>query len=365
MKRHAYDLRWPGIRDSLKTRQESEKRQAEAAQAEKKFAAKQKEEDAARQGRLRDLESARWRSSLVISGLEREVGNLKTELKRLKDLDDEDIRREKERNGWWAFLASPIYGREVDTEENKVERERGRLNRVASRSIKGSELAEKEGRVRKLKDALRDVDGRIAAERKKVDDEKRRVEEEARAMRMKMEQEVRDREMKEARERIVRAQKEWAERAAREMREAQAAREAQERARMAAEAERRRKEAEQLAQAKERAEEAARKAKKLQDKMAAKTAREARNRSGTTAKNSSCRHERYWTRIEGRQVCGNCSAVQSRFAFQCPGCKMMACANCRQSLRGEKRKHGGIPRRQSGFAGNDDHDYDHPFYDYD
>lgn len=353
-KRRAYDLRWPSIRDSERAKQESEKRQAEAAQAETRRTAearaKKQEEDNVRQERLRNLESARWRYDDNIFELSRVIRKLRADLKRLRDQDDVDLRKERELNSWWTYLASPIYGRREETEQQKQERETNRLNRVASKSIKGSELVEKEAKLQGLQDAVKDVNGRIAVERKKVADEQRRVEEEASATRLKMEQEARIREM---REKMAKAQKE---RAAKEAREAQAAREAQEaweklkRARVAAAAERLRREAEERAQTRRAAEEAAQKAKKARD-----------DRSGMAMK-STCRHERFWPKIEGRQLCSKCHAVQSRFAFQCPGCRMVACASCRQSLRGEKTKSSGVPGRQYRFAHEDDYDFD--TYDY-
>ena len=364
-KRRAYDLRWPGIRDTLRTQQESEKRRAEAAQAENKRAtearAKKQEEDNARQARLWDLEQSRWRHDSDIFELSRAIKKLVADLKRLQDLDDEDIRKEKERDSWWAYLASPIYGAPAkETDEEKQERETKHLHRQASKRIKGSELADKEARLRKLQDALRDVNGKIAMEKEKAEDEKRKVEEEARARKMKFEQEARERAMREARESwMAQAKKERAERAAREAREAQAMREAQERARVAAEA--RRREAEERAEAVRRAEEAA----------AAQKARKAREKardgwSGLAAKRSTCRHEGWWPKVEGRQLCSKCHAFQNRFALQCPGCSMVACAGCQKVLRSERRKGGGVTgNRQYGFAGNDDYDNEFPFYDYD
>lgn len=359
-KRRAYDLRWPSIRDSEWAKQESEKRQAEAAQAETRRTAetraKKQEEDNTRQERLRNLESARCRYDNDIFELSRVIRKLVADLKRLQDQDDNDIRKERERNSWWTYLASPINGRVEETEQQKQERETNRLNRGASKRIKGSELAERETKLQRLQDALNDVNGKIAVEKKKVKDEKRRVEEEARASRLKMEQEARVRAMREMREKMVQAQKE---RAAKEAREAQAARERLEalekleRARVAAAAERRRKEAEERAQTIRRAEEAAKKAEKARG-----------DRSGVTTK-STCRHERFWPKIEGRQLCSKCHAVQSRFVFQCPGCRMVACASCRQSLRGGKRKGGVASGRQYVFARDDDYDCDISYYDYD
>ena len=366
-KRRAYDLRWPGIRDTLRTQQESEKRNAEAAQAEKKRAtearAKKQEEDNARQARLQNLEQSRWRHDSDIFELSRAIKKLAADLKRLQDLDDDDVRKEKERSGWWQYLASPIYGAPAkETDEQQQERETKHLHRQASKRIKGSELTEKEARLRKLQDALRDVNGKIAVEKKKAEDEKRRVEEAARARKLRMEQEARERAMREAREAreswLAQAQKERAERAAREAREAQAMREAQERVRVAAET--RRREAEERAEAVQRAEEAA----------AAQRARKARENardgwSGLAAKRSTCRHEGWWPKVEGKQLCSKCHAFQNRFALQCPGCSMVACAGCQKVLRSERRKGGGVAGRQYGFAGNDDYDCDFSFYDYD
>lgn len=292
------------------------------------------------------------------------IRKLVADLKRLQEQDDEDLRKERERNGWWAYLASPIYGKVSETDEQKQTRETKRLDRVASKSIKGSELDEKKARLQRLQDALQNVSGKIAAEKKRAEDEKKRVEYEATARKLKMEQEARDRAMQERRERMAKAQRESNERAAREAREAQAAREAQERAweaeqaqeraRMAAAAEKRRRDLEERAQKTRAAEEAARRARPTRNN----------NRSEPAAKRT-CRHGRFWPKIEGAQLCSNCCAMQRHFAFECPGCKIVACGSCRRILRGENGKGGGVSGRRYGFAGNDNYGDDSPFFDYD
>ena len=384
-KRQAYDLRWPSIRDSLRTQQETEKRQAEQAEAEKKRAAearaRKQQEDTAREERLRIWEQSKGRYDWDIFELARATRKLTADLKRLKDLDDEDVRREKERNGWWAYLTSPIYGQVKETDEQKQQRKKGRFDRLASRRIKESELAEKEARLKKLQDALRDVTGQIAAEKKKAADEKNKVEEEARARRQ---QEARAREMREAQERLAEMQKRRAEQAAKEAREAQArwdAWEAQERARKEA---KERAEAE-LRAAKERVEAEWRAAKERVEAewraaretaaAAAKQAKKAQNDRAGRASQSTCRHDGWWPKVEGKQFCGTCRTVQPRFALQCPGCKMVACASCQKSLRGARWKGnaggrggvgGGRSERHYGFKRTYDcGDDDVPFYDYD
>ena len=385
-KRREYDLRWPSIRDGLRARQESEKRQAEATQAEAKRAAearvKKQQEDRARDERLRNLEQNRWKYNVDIFELSRVIRKLEADLKRLKEQDDEDARKEKERNGWWAYLTSPIYGQVKETEEQKQERENKRLQRNAAKRIKGSDLVEKEARLRNLQDALRGVENRIAAE-------KRKVEEEERARKLKMEQEARDRAMREERERMAKRQKERDEQAARMVREArervakwqreraeQAAKEAREA--QAAQEAWEAQERERVAQARERAAAAAEQRRRREAKIRAEATRRTeeamktpkkapKHRSGR-ATQSTCRHDGWWPKVEGRQLCGKCNTFQNRFLLQCPGCQMVACASCQKSLRGGgtwKGKSGGVTGRQYGFGGNDEYDWDEiPSYDY-
>ena len=338
-KRRAYDTQWADIRDRLRAQQESDRRQAEAAETEKTRAteesAKRQKENSARQERLRLLEVFKSRYDSDIFEVSRVIRKLIVDLKRLQDQDDEDLRKERERNSWWAYLASPIYGKVNETQEQKQARETKRLHRIASKSIKGSELRENEAKLQRLQDALQNVNSKIAVEKKKGEDEAwiQMMEK-----KLRMEQEARNRAQQEMREKWAKIQKEQAERAAKEAREAREAQEAQERVRKAAE---------ERAQAMRAAEEATRKAKKA---------------SGSTK--STCRHDKFWPKVEGRQLCSNCRTVQRRFAFQCPGCRMIACASCRQTLRGEKRKTFNSGQ-QFGFNSNDNYDADFSYYDYD
>ena len=372
-KRRAYDLRWPSIRDGLRARQESEKRQAEASQAEAKRAAearaRKQQEEKAREERLRNLEQNRRKYDHDIPELSRVIRKLVADLKRLKDQDDEDARKERERNGWWAYLTSPIYGKVKETDEQKQERDNKRLQRNAAKTIKESDLAVKEAKLQKLQDALRDVNGRIAVEKKKVEDEKRRVEAEERARKIKIEQEARDRAMREFWERMAKLQREQDEQAAKKAREAQAAREAreaQERERQAQEREETHRQMELLRR---------KRAEAIQKREeAAKKTREVPNHRSERATQSTCRHHGWWPKVEGRQLCGRCNTFQHRFLLQCPGCNIMACASCSKSLRGERpwENLGGGTGRPYGFTRNHGYEpddipsWDHHYeYEYD
>jgi hypothetical protein len=58
-------------------------------------------------------------------------------------VSSEELRKERERNNWWTFITSPIYGEGQETEEQKQRRETERLQRLASKSIK-NQLAQRE-----------------------------------------------------------------------------------------------------------------------------------------------------------------------------------------------------------------------------
>ena len=371
--RRDYDVRWPSIRDRLRTQQEAEKRQAEAAQAEKERTAEaraREQEDTARETLLRSLEQSRGRYDGDIFEMSRATCKLDADLRRLKVQDEEDVRKEKERNGWWAYLTTPIYGQEKETDEQKQKREENCVHRIASRRIKESELAEKQAKLKKLQDILSKVNGRIAAEKKKVEDEKFKADAEAR---VRKQQEQTARMMREAQERADEFQRQQAERAAQEAREAKAAfdaweareraREAQERAWAAAER-RREQEADELAAAgAER--KAAREAAAAASLAAAATkrARKARNdrasQQNRSSDTSTCRHDGWWPKLEGTQLCGSCQSIQRRFALQCPQCKMVACASCQKTLKGVRWK------GEAGQSGRRRRDGEMPFFDYD
>ncbi len=354
-KRRVYDVRWASIRDSLRAQQESERRQAEAAETERKRAteerAKNQREEAARQERLRPLELLKFKYDSDIFEINRVVRKLNRDLKRLQDQDDGDLRKERERNSWWAYLASPIYGKLKDTDEQKQKRETERLHRHASKSIKVSELHTKEAKLQGLQDALKGVNSQIAAEKMRAEDE---VRAQARERVLRMQQEAGSRAQQEIREQWAKNQKDFAERVAKQAREAQAAREARE-AREAQERMRQAAAAQQRKRVMRAAEEAAQRARNDRSKSTTPSYSSFRS-SGSTK--STCRHDKFWPRVEGRHCCSNCHTVQRRFAFQCPRCSIIACANCRQALRREVPKSHNAGQR---FSVDSENNYDAGF----
>lgn len=363
-KRRLYDMRWPSIKERLRAQHESEKHKAEAEEREQRRAsqqrAKEKVVEEVRQKRVRHLEVLKRRYNDDIFEVARAVRILTVDLRRLQDKDDQDLREQRERNGWMAYLTSPIYGKQRETDDEKLARETERIQRLASKRIKESELKEKEAKLNRLQDALRDANEKIAVENEKAEEAlKSQVREEtlrkAQEARMKAEREMREK-WERSEEIRVKAQKERAEREAKTRREAEAARKAQEekeRVRKAAAAERDKVEAKKQAQRRQEEQERMRKALAERNQKLAEERRRATHAAEEAARNaraqygsfhapnytpSNCKHERYWPKVEGSQQCHNCNLIQNRFAYHCPGCRMVACANCRQVLRGEVRK---------------------------
>ena len=334
--RRTYDAQWVHIRHYQSTQREEERRQSEKAAAERKKAAEETLNSQAQQRKLQErlqpLEKQRSQHEGSIFETNRVIRRLAAELKRVRDLDEEELRKQNERNSWWTYFTSPVYGKAQESEEEKQKRETERLQRLATKSIKGYELQQMEAKLKIFESALKDTAQKIAAERTKYDIElqaqRARKEEQARkeadAKRRAHEQAQRDRQAEIAAEQARLWREKAREEALRAAKEAREAEEARERMRVAREAE--------LKQRQELMRAAREVATREAQVRAAQRTKEARRR----AQPSTCQHKAFWPKIDGRHVCGSCHKKQNLFAFQCPGCKIIACAPCRQDARNEK-----------------------------
>ncbi|KAL8783605.1 MAG: hypothetical protein Q9195_009339 [Heterodermia aff. obscurata] len=246
--RRTYDLLWVGIRQRKKAQEErAEVSKNEQKRAAEERARKQKEQTAWLE-QLEPLEKQKSEYETKIFEGSRVIRQLAAALKRLQERDDEDLRKESERNSWWTFITSPIYGKQTpETEEQKQQREFHRLQRLHSKSIKEKELIQQEANVHNFKDRLQDVTGKIAAVKRKREDA-RLVDEARMQERLRKEQEAkRWAEAEAERERQAKLRAEWeaesarrrkeeaVKLAARQAKEAQEAEEARKRARVAQE----------------------------------------------------------------------------------------------------------------------------------
>lgn len=208
------------------------------------------------------------------------------------------------------------------------------LHRLHSRAIKETDISRKERRLQELNDLLRDVITSVAAVEKE--------EENAARIRMaKLEQEKKAEQQRKFREQeALRGEQEaWRKRQEQEMRE-RARKEAAERTER--EARERQEFQERFNRAREEsdAQDRVRRAREAYGKTErpSETSRpfERDRASGDSWKTSPRLHEKFWPKREGSHHCSNCHHVQSHFAFQCPDCGRVACANCRRLLRGKK-----------------------------
>lgn len=234
---------------------------------------------------------------------------------------------EVKKNSWKAWMLSPIYGRKVDSEEEKERKSRTLQERKIMRDMKERRLVLKKADL-KMHEAALKYDMGIVDAAERCDDEKiRRLRD---RIREKEEREKQERERVE-RERLAKLWKQWQEQHEKLEREA-------------AEAFRKQRAEEQAAEQK-RAEERRKKWQResVQQQREfterAKQAKEQRQREVVRQQRQTqkaCYHQGWWPKMEGRAACPECDDVWN-YLLQCPNCDMMACPKCQHNLRPKGR----------------------------
>ncbi len=237
---------------------------------------------------------------------------------------------------WFSFLV----GRREPPEEKEA-RERRATERSMGRIVREAELSQRQGHVDKVAARLQDVDTRIAKARRDMaleqEWEQARQEAAERAERM------RQQEQREAAERAKQRhqQEQWKAKLAewrrqQEQQEAEAVEKIREQEQQEAlqRAERKRKQEQQ--EALQRAE----RKRKQEQQEALQRAERKRKQEQEQQRAIACQHRGWWNRVEGSRLCGLCRHSTTRYAFQCPGCPMIACAGCRVTLKGGSAKRG-------------------------
>ena len=377
-RRRVYDVQWV----SQKSQREAKKREAEDLDTQRRKAAEatfcEEKERRAWQERLRPLEQLKNIYNSEIFELNRSIRRLSADLKRLRDQDDLDARKDKAKDSWWTYLTAPVYGKANETEEQMQQRRDEAVHRRAVKNLKEHDLSQKETKLQTVESTLRELDRRIAAEREKFKDEElkraaKRQEKSRKEQEMKrreQEQRVRDEWAKWEATQAKRRREEATARAAKDAREAEEATKARERERAAREeamkAGARARAAQEDLQAKEakKAEErmqAAREKETARRKASWKRATASHNydRPSATFNKDTCQHIGFWPKLQGSHICSSCNVSQRRFALQCPNCKLIACVNCRKTLKNSNgnRNRGFRNNGNYSHAWNDDDDY--------
>ena len=264
--------------------------------------------------RLQQLQSLKAAHENSLFELRREIRSLEKDLKMLQE---EDAQEEKIRSG----RVTSSYGKSAETEDELQQREIKRLQRLVSQNIKNITLRQKQAKYKELEDALGDFNSKIVEEKKKAgEDAEAGPSNWYERIRREQEAEKHTRELR-ARERQAR----WAAELAEIMK-----RSAEQTAEHTREAEQSRARAYQ--EYKARAAEARAEQEQEQEQEHAQTAP---GPEGNGYVANQCTHRFFWNRVNGSHRCTACKIVQRSYAFQCPQCRIIACARCRRVIHSQ------------------------------
>ncbi|KAI0426350.1 DnaJ domain-containing protein [Xylaria sp. FL1042] len=306
---------------------------------------------------------AQWaKQDMDIFEARRNVRKLQTEIDRLQEEDAADTREAANRSSWWGNVSSLLFGVSAQAQEAKEERERRRLDRSAAIRIKSMEVWNTNNKLHALETAAETTATAIEELKQQIWIEERRQEAEraAQAQRKMQEETFRRAREADAERQREREQAEQDRKERERKRREQEERDRDERERRNREQREREQEAQQereeqmwrgfcrwqeerMRKERERTERerTERELRERQRKAAEsrKGAREEQHRGSKSADKppNTCLHKGRWTRIPGRTVCSICSETLARFALQCPGCRMKACASCKRNIQDSKR----------------------------
>lgn len=291
--------------------------------------------------------AARWSTKRnafvsIIARLQKDIQSLKQSIELLKKNDAMEDAEEARKNGWGAWLLSPLIKREVVSEDEKERKDRSRQERKIEMNLKERRIEAKSAELDKEKDLLRAAQRKVELEDQIDDGKLRMIEDKMKAK----EQRQADERARIYRERMAEArkaeQKERDRKAAEELRKREEEMMRYKAERQAALEKLRREEAEQRAAAQKRREEQERQWKNAFDDR--NEWNNHYNLSGhdddffaareTLHEPLDCRHGGWWSKIQGRDNCPRCSESWT-YLLQCPtrGCRMKACPKCQADIR--------------------------------
>ncbi|KAL4780130.1 hypothetical protein BJX76DRAFT_59302 [Aspergillus varians] len=209
-------------------------------------------------------------------------------------LDQEIKNIEREKSGkatWWGYFTSILQGHQ-ETEEQRIKRDNDRLQKIAARSIRDSEVQRQIAVVRGLENAIDATHRSITSAEIEILTEKSREEREGEKRRMEEE----------------RLRQETSRRMAEELKKQQ----------------------------ERQAQQASRGHKYPSREQGVNGSRNSGQSEGKQNfhDKKTCHHQSWWSRIDVRLSCSRCLSVTRKFIFQCPGCGKLACASCRDTIKG-------------------------------
>lgn len=280
---------------------------------------------------------------------QRDIRRLEQEIKNLDSIVAAEQATEAQKNSWGTWFLSPIYKRVEDSEDERARKDRERQERRIEKDMKERRLVLKKADLKKVENLSRKAWEEVDAANL-VDDRKIRAIQDKIQTRETQERQEREKVKRERMARLRQQQQEQWEKQAREQAEILAKRRSEERA-----AEEKRFEAEARARQKIFDDEIRR----SREQHAYSNLFESRSRQAYL---STCRHDGWWPKVQGRTACPNCSDIWT-YMLQCPSCQIKACPKCQAALRprlprdAAKTSRKYAPRARSPSPNFDDYDY--------
>jgi hypothetical protein len=357
-KRRDYDLIYPSIRQSTPFAQNTQTPRPSYTSPPQSEALKEAAQIDALQ-KLKQERGARWRTKKSafdssIYELQRIIRQLEIVIKGLDSIAAGEAAEEALKNSWGTWLLSPLYKKPEDSEEVKARKDREKTERRIEKDmkerrleVKKAELKKEESLYTKAKEEVDAADAvddrkilviqmRIRARETKEREDRENAERERVAKIRKQQQEQREKQFREAAEAARKQQAEAAEAAEALRKQQAAARKLQWEAAKKRQAEAAEAWEKQQAEEQKRREEQARERQKIIDDARKSKKQHADinlpKASARQAQASTCRHDGWWPKVQGRKACPECKAVWL-YLLQCPGCSMKACPQCQSAIR--------------------------------
>ncbi|KAL7936007.1 hypothetical protein V8C35DRAFT_246905 [Trichoderma chlorosporum] len=347
-RRRIYDIQYASIKSQHRTNTNYDKNGPSPQESKKGPEASQRYKPQLEkvEAALDNLRRAKGEAEKELFNAHRECNNSQAALDKLQSDADRDAQEEMHRKSWFGYFFSAR-----QSEEDKQARQRRMVDNRAARTVREAELKRHRARVAAAQSSVDTLNGRIQdrmLEKRRIQLEAARMaeaerqaaartaeaqrQEAARQANIRRQQEMQEERRAKAREDAERIRKQQEAERIRKEQEAERMRREQEAERM-----RKEQEAERMRRAQEAREAQEEWLRKLREETWKKDSQKATNANSGRAsrgKTSSCQHKSWWGREEGRHLCERCLTTTSRFAFRCPSCRIVACADCRNMLKG-------------------------------
>ncbi|KAL1600100.1 hypothetical protein SLS59_006174 [Nothophoma quercina] len=275
--------------------------------------------------------AARWRThnstyASSIFEIKREITRVEQEIANLNSILAAEAAEEAQKNSWTTWLLSPLYKKAVESDEEKARKDRARQERRIEKDMKERRLDDKKKFLKETEDSMIKSKAEFLAADQRDDVLIRNLKYKIQAIGNKQRQEREKAEQDRMAEQM-RRQREDREKRKREAAELRRQQQAEEQ---------RRREEEQ-----KRFDEMFRDI--FTQARTSTTSSNSRERYASNTGTTTCRHDGWWPKIQGRTTCPTCYESWT-YLLQCPGCAMKACPKCQAAVRPRRTNRRAPPR---------------------